>query len=79
METYGGMDVSTHIFLTSTLAGGNWSASRPGRFTTGETAFGTHWIGSWVDPRTGLEDVEKRKFLSLTGLELRPLGRRARS
>jgi hypothetical protein len=26
-----------------------------------------------VDPRTGLHDVEKRKFLTLPGLELKPL------
>jgi hypothetical protein len=32
-----------------------------------------------VDPTAGLDDVEKRKFLTLPGLELRPLGRRARS
>jgi hypothetical protein len=32
-----------------------------------------------VDPRTDLDDVEKRKFLALLGLELRPLGRPARS
>jgi hypothetical protein len=32
-----------------------------------------------VDTRAGLEDVEKRKFLTLQGLELRPLGRPARS
>jgi hypothetical protein len=32
-----------------------------------------------VDPRAGLDDVEKRKFLTLPGLELRPLGRQARS
>jgi hypothetical protein len=25
-----------------------------------------------VDPRAGLDDVEKRKFLTLPGLELRP-------
>jgi hypothetical protein len=31
-----------------------------------------------VDLRVGLEDVEKRKFLILPGLELRPLGRAAR-
>jgi hypothetical protein len=35
--------------------------------------------GGWVGPRTGLDDVEKRKFLILPGLELRPLGRPARS
>jgi hypothetical protein len=23
----------------------------------------THWIGGWVGPRAGLEDVERRKFL----------------
>jgi hypothetical protein len=28
-----------------------------------------------VDPRVGLDNVEKRKFLTLPGLELRPLGR----
>jgi hypothetical protein len=32
-----------------------------------------------VDPSAGLDDVEKRKFLILPGLELRPLGRPARS
>jgi hypothetical protein len=32
-----------------------------------------------VDPRVGLDDVEKRKFLTLPGLELRPIGRPARS
>jgi hypothetical protein len=32
-----------------------------------------------VDPRAGLEDLEKRKFLTLPGLELRLLVRPARS
>jgi hypothetical protein len=31
---------------------------------------GTHWIGGWVGPRAGLDDVKKRKFLILPGLEL---------
>jgi hypothetical protein len=31
-----------------------------------------------VDPGACLDDVEKRKFLTLPGLELRPLGRLAR-
>jgi hypothetical protein len=43
------------------------------------TAPGTRWIGGWVDPRAGLDNVEKRKFLTLPGLELRPLSRPARS
>jgi hypothetical protein len=32
-----------------------------------------------MGPRAGLDDVEKRKFLSLPGLEFRPLGHPARS
>jgi hypothetical protein len=69
-----GVDVQIHIFLTSALVGGEWSTSRPGRFTPG-----THWIGGWVNLRAGLDDLEKRTFLTLPGLELRPLGRPARS
>jgi hypothetical protein len=47
-----------HIFLTSALVGGEWSASRPGRFTPG-----THFIGGWVDPRAGLDDMEKYVYI----------------
>jgi hypothetical protein len=65
--------------LTSALAGGEWSASCPCRFTPGERAPGAHWIGGWVDHRAGMDDMEKRKFLTLSGLELRPLSRPARS
>jgi hypothetical protein len=32
-----------------------------------------------VTPGAGLDDVEKRKFFTLPGLELRPLGRPARN
>jgi hypothetical protein len=55
--------------MTLVLDGGKWSASRLGRFTPGERAPSTHWIGGWVNPRAGLDDVEKRKFLTLSGLE----------
>jgi hypothetical protein len=64
--------------LTSALVGGEWPTSRHGRFTPGERVPGTHWIGGWVDLRAGLDDLEKRKFLTLSGLELRSLGRPAR-
>jgi hypothetical protein len=37
-------------FLTSALDEGEWSASRSCRFTPGERALGTHYIGGWVDP-----------------------------
>jgi hypothetical protein len=36
MKAYGGVDGEIHIFLTSALAGVEWSASRPGHFTPGE-------------------------------------------
>jgi hypothetical protein len=59
MKTYGGVDVWIHVFLTSGLVGGELSASRSGRFTPVERAPGTHWIGGWVSPRAGLDDMEK--------------------
>jgi hypothetical protein len=54
---------STHS-LTSTLDGGEWSAKGRGRFTPGERAPGTHWIGGWMGPRAVLYAVVKRKIPS---------------
>jgi hypothetical protein len=51
---------SSTYSLTSALDGGEWSVSRPGRFTPREGAPGTHWIGGWVGPKAGLEAVIKR-------------------
>jgi hypothetical protein len=62
-----------------TVVGGEWSVSRSGRFNLKERAPGTRWIGGWVDHRADLDDVEKRIFLTVPGLELRPLGSPARS
>jgi hypothetical protein len=59
MKAYEGVDVEIHIFLTSALVGGEWSASRPDGFTHGERAPGTHWTGGWVDPRASLGDTER--------------------
>jgi hypothetical protein len=50
---------STHS-LTSALDGGEWSASRPGRFTRKGRDPGTHWIGG----RAVLDAVVKRKIHS---------------
>jgi hypothetical protein len=74
MKAYWGVDVEIHVFLTSALVGGQWSTG----ITPGERAPGTHWIGGWVDFRTGLDDLEKRKFLTPPGLELQLLCRPAR-
>jgi hypothetical protein len=38
----GGMEVQLHALLTSALDGGEWSASRSGRFTPQGLAPGTH-------------------------------------
>jgi hypothetical protein len=72
-------DVQIHVLLTSAQVGDEWSTSRPGSLTPWERAPGIHWIGGYVSLRTGLDDVEKIKILPLPGLELRTLGRPARS
>jgi hypothetical protein len=56
---------SSILSLTSTLHGGEWSASHPGLFTPRERAPGTHWIGDWVGHRAVLDAVVKRKIPSL--------------
>jgi hypothetical protein len=62
------------------LAGSEWSVSRPCRFTLEEIIPGTHWIGVWVGLRDVLDDVEKREFLTLSGvhflggIRMSPLG-----
>jgi hypothetical protein len=73
MKAYGVLDLQIHIFVTSALVGSEWSASRPSRITPGERISVTNWIWGWVGPRTGLHDVENRKYFTLPGLELRPL------
>jgi hypothetical protein len=55
------MEVQLHV-LTSALDGCEWSALRPGRFISRETALGTYLIGGWVGQRTGLDAVAKRKI-----------------
>jgi hypothetical protein len=52
MKTCWKVEVWLHTFLTLALDGGEWSASRPGRFTTGIRGPGMHWIGGWVGPKT---------------------------
>jgi hypothetical protein len=38
----------------------------PGHFIPGEKSPDTHSIKGWVGPKAGLDDVEKRKFFTLT-------------
>jgi hypothetical protein len=72
MMTYGEVGVEIHVFFTSVLDEGEWSASRLGPFICGEIAPCTHWTG-WVGLRAGMSDVDKGKFLTLSELELRHL------
>jgi hypothetical protein len=58
---------STHS-LTSALDGGEWSASRPGRFNPRVRAPSTHWVGGWVGSRVGLDAVVE-KFQAPVGTE----------
>jgi hypothetical protein len=58
-ESVWGIGCIDRHFLDLALVGGEWSASRPGHFTAGERAPGTPWIGGWVGPRAGLDEVEK--------------------
>jgi hypothetical protein len=52
MKTYWGTEGTAPViqsFLTSALDGGEWSASRPARFTPGLRTPATHWTGGWVE------------------------------
>jgi hypothetical protein len=42
MKAYAGVNVYIQVFLTSALAGGEWSASGLGSFTPEEVVPGTH-------------------------------------
>jgi hypothetical protein len=64
MKTFWGVEVYLHTFLTLTLDGGEWSASRPGGFTSTERVPCTHWIGGWVGQRAVLDTMVKRKIPS---------------
>jgi hypothetical protein len=69
MKAYGGADVEIYIFLTSALAGGGQlHALAP--LPRGKSP-GTRWGGGRVDPRAGLDDVEKGTFLILVKLKSR--------
>jgi hypothetical protein len=62
MNTYWGSGGKAPFVLTSALDGGEWYASRPGRFTPRERTPGTYLIGGLVGPRAVLDAVVKRKI-----------------
>jgi len=68
METYAGVDLCLHAFLNSTQVGGEWSASRTGRFATADRVPGTRWIYPSVD---AVAKKKKIASLLLPGIESR--------
>jgi hypothetical protein len=78
LRSMGGGCIDPHFLDLGTSW--KWVVSfTPRPFYPREKSPGAHWTGGWVDPRAGLDDVEKRKFLTLPELELRPLDRPARN
>jgi hypothetical protein len=60
------------LYLSTAQAVGKWSASRPGPFNQAQISYCTQWIGVWVD--FCLDDMEKWKYLILSGLKARTRG-----
>jgi len=56
MKMQWGVEVQLHAFLSSAIDGGEWSASRPGRFTPRKSPWYPldRWLGG---PRAGLDAV----------------------
>jgi hypothetical protein len=73
MKAYGEVDVYIHIFVTSTLLGGGWSASRPGHFTPRYP-----FDRSLCEPQNRPGRRGEEKILDPTVTQLLPLGRPAR-
>ena len=56
------------LLITSALNGGEWSTSHPSCFLTGKDS-SAHWKGGWVGPRACLDNIKKRKILTLPEVE----------
>jgi hypothetical protein len=64
------VDVEIHIFFTSVYyleVSGHLHV--PAALPPEVRATGTHWIGGWVGPRAGLDEVEKKKFVDLSVIQ----------
>jgi hypothetical protein len=63
MKIYGRVHVKLQDFSTLTVDGGEWSASRPVRWTPKGKALGPYGIGSWVGPNASLDTMKKCHLL----------------
>jgi len=79
LKTYWGVEIELHALLNWALDRGEWSASRPSRFTPAVRAPNTHCIGSSLGPRAGQDAVAKINKISSFPLPgIGPLGRPSR-
>jgi hypothetical protein len=70
MKTYRGVEVQLHALLTSALHGRDWSASRPGSFTSRVRVPSTHCMeAGWAPDLSGRGGEEKTTSLPLPGIE----------
>jgi hypothetical protein len=67
METCRELEVYFEAFLSLALDGGEWSASRLGRFISRKITHGTQWIRGWVSLRGDLAAVAKREVFATAG------------
>jgi len=64
-KTYGGVEVYLHVLLTSVLGGGEWSASRLGRFTSWGKSLRFPLVRTLGGPQSWSgRDVEEKNILS---------------
>jgi hypothetical protein len=59
MKIYSGVKLQLYSFLTSALDRGQWSASQPGCFISGERNSSTYSTEWWVGTRANLGALEK--------------------
>jgi hypothetical protein len=74
-ESVWGSECTDPRLLDLGTSGGEWSASHAQQLYHRGRSLRYPWIGDWVGPRTDLDDVENRKFLTLPERELRPFRR----
>jgi hypothetical protein len=79
MKTYGGSGCIGPGFLDLDNSRRWLVGFRPWPLYPREKSHATHCVGSWVGPKACLNDVQKRNFLNLLGLELGPLIRSTRN
>jgi hypothetical protein len=58
-EDVWGVDVKTEVFLTLEIVRGELLASHLDRIILEGAPRAPIWVGVWVGPRSGLDDVEK--------------------